>query len=111
MIFMIVFFVLSIWALIFDELWHQFWFHFGIPLALNSMFSGDSFWDVFGNRFLIDFDSKSLPKVSDGTTFFTNFVDPVAQVVFLKVHLFTLAPFGYLLILFWSPSGPLGYLS
>ena len=66
--FLMIFVILSslVLALIFNEFWHRFWLHFGIPLASNFMFLGDRFFDDFLNRFydfiFFDFCSKSIPK-------------------------------------------------
>ena len=60
-------------ALIFDEFWHRFWLHFGTPLASNSMFLGDRFFDDFLNRDFIIFDQKWFQKVGDGTLPFRSF--------------------------------------
>ena len=48
-------FSLQVLALIFYEFGHRFGIHFGTPLASNSMFLGDRFFDEFLNRFVISF--------------------------------------------------------
>ena len=48
------FFSLPVLALIFDEFLYRFWLHLGTPLAPNSVFWGDRFFDEFLNRCFID---------------------------------------------------------
>ena len=77
-------------ASILAPLWH--------PLASNSMFWGNRFWDEFIDDTLINLGAKCGPGVIPECSFFLHFFDPVPQGVFLKVPWLTLA-------LFWLSLG------
>ena len=69
--------------LIFDEFWHRFRLHFGTPLASNSMFFGDRFFDEFLNQFFIVFDKSWDPNDGDGTLPFGPFSHPSSAHLYL----------------------------
>ena len=70
---------------IFVSLWHRKTNVSGWLSSLN-----DFCYGVF-----IDFEQQRLPKVGSATTPFRHFVDPVPQVVFVKIHWLILVPFWY----------------
>ena len=96
MIFM-TFFVTS-FGIDFWWVWHCFWFHFGTPLASNSMFWGDWFLDDFSISFLMQNSSEN--GLGELMT--------IQSLRFLFNTLFQdrlLYAFGSPLVSFWAPFG------
>ncbi len=86
----------------FDEFGHRCWYHFGIPLASNSMFFRDRFSKYFGDVFISIFHKTWLVDLGVQAPPFRHFFDPVPKVMFFKVPWLTSAAFLLLLAPCWS---------